>query len=113
MRFLFVQVLDGASFRVILKPCSTKIDDGGFMANLTITIDEATLKKARIRALEQNTSVNRILREYLEVYAGVRRDQKDSINKIITLSNASASRRGKKGNGAAMISMKEDNALFF
>lgn len=83
------------------------------MANLTNTIDEATLKKARIRALEQNTSVNRILREYLEVYAGVRRDQKDSINKIITLSNASASRRGKKGNGAAMISMKEDNALFF
>lgn len=32
------------------------------MVNLTITIDEATLKKARIRAIEQNTSVNRILR---------------------------------------------------
>ena len=66
------------------------------MANLTITIDEATLKKARIRALEQNTSVNRILSQYLEAYAGVSRDQNDSVNKIITLSNASASRRGKR-----------------
>ncbi|MBS3809182.1 MAG: hypothetical protein KGY38_03375 [Desulfobacterales bacterium] len=66
------------------------------MANLTITIDEDTLKKARIRALEQNTSVNRILRQYLEVYAGVSRDQSDSVNKIIALSNASVSRRGKR-----------------
>ncbi len=65
------------------------------MANLTITIDEETLKKARIRALEQNTSVNRILREYLEVYAGARREQNDSVNRILALSNASASRRGK------------------
>lgn len=66
------------------------------MANLTITIDEETLKKARIRALEQNTSVNRILRQYLEVYAGVSRDQSDSVNKIIALSNSSGSRRGKQ-----------------
>lgn len=66
------------------------------MANLTITVDEATLKKARIRALEQNTSVNRILRQYLEVYAGVSRDQSDSVNKIIALSNSSGSRRGKR-----------------
>ncbi len=66
------------------------------MANLTITVDEATLKKARIRALEQNTSVNRILRQYLEVYAGVSRDQSDSVNKIIALSSSSGSRRGKQ-----------------
>lgn len=66
------------------------------MANLTITIDAATLKKARIRALEQNTSVNRVLSQYLEVYAGVSRDQSNSVKKIITLSNASASRRGKR-----------------
>jgi len=66
------------------------------MANLTITIDAATLKKARMRALEQNTSVNRVLRQYLEVYAGVSRDQSDSVNKILALSYASASRRGKR-----------------
>ena len=51
-----------ANFRVTLNPYNTKINNGGLMVNLTITIDEATLKKARIRAIEQNTSVNRILR---------------------------------------------------
>lgn len=40
------------------------------MANLTISIDDAVLKRARIRALERGTSVNALLREYLEAYAG-------------------------------------------
>ncbi len=40
------------------------------MANLTISIDEDVLKRARIRALEQGTSVNALLREYVESYAG-------------------------------------------
>jgi len=40
------------------------------MANLTITIDDELLKRARLRALERNTSVNALLREYLEVFAG-------------------------------------------
>ena len=41
------------------------------MANLTITIDDELLKRARLRALERNTSVNALLREYLETFAGV------------------------------------------
>jgi plasmid stability protein len=40
------------------------------MANLTITIDERLLKQARIRALEDGTSVNALLRAYLERYVG-------------------------------------------
>jgi plasmid stability protein len=40
------------------------------MANLTLAIDEELLKRARIRALEQGTSVNALLREYLESFAG-------------------------------------------
>jgi hypothetical protein len=40
------------------------------MANLTITVDRQTLSRARIRALEDGTSVNAILRDYLERYAG-------------------------------------------
>ncbi len=40
------------------------------MANLTITIDDELLKKARIRSLSQGTSVNALLREYLAAYAG-------------------------------------------
>ncbi len=40
------------------------------MANLTITVDRQTLTRARIRALEDGTSVNAIPRDYLERYAG-------------------------------------------
>ncbi|HKY37504.1 MAG TPA: hypothetical protein VJN18_16290 [Polyangiaceae bacterium] len=38
------------------------------MANLTIVIDDEILKKARIRALEQGTSVNAILAERLVAF---------------------------------------------
>lgn len=40
------------------------------MANLTLTIDEDLLRRARIRALERGTSVNAVVREFLEGYAG-------------------------------------------
>ena len=38
--------------------------------NLTITVDDEVLRRARIRALQQGTSVNALLREFLESYAG-------------------------------------------
>ena len=34
------------------------------MKNVTITIDEEVLQRARIRALEQKTSVNRVLADF-------------------------------------------------
>jgi hypothetical protein len=40
------------------------------MANLTITVDPETLKRARIKALEQGTSVNALPRAYLDSYVG-------------------------------------------
>src|SRR5690349_10806835 len=39
------------------------------MANLTITVDDELLKRARIKALEEGTSVNAILAKRLEEYA--------------------------------------------
>ncbi len=45
------------------------------MANLTISVDDLLLKRARIKALEEGTSVNALLREYLEVYTGAERTQ--------------------------------------
>jgi hypothetical protein len=39
------------------------------VANLTLTIDESVLRRARIRALEDRTSVNALVRTYLEAYA--------------------------------------------
>jgi plasmid stability protein len=64
------------------------------MRNLTITIDNETLKKARIRALEQGTSVNALLRDFLEAYSGVRVEQKNAVKNIIAFSRSSSSRRG-------------------
>lgn len=40
------------------------------MTNLTLTVDEETLRRARIRALELGTSVNALVREYLGRLAG-------------------------------------------
>ncbi|MBM4365229.1 MAG: hypothetical protein FJ102_03365 [Deltaproteobacteria bacterium] len=39
------------------------------MTNLTITVDENTLKRARMRAIEEGTSVNMVLRAFLESWA--------------------------------------------
>ena len=45
------------------------------MANVTLTIDEDLLRRARIRALEQGTSVNALVREYLDEYVGADRSR--------------------------------------
>ncbi len=45
------------------------------MAKLTISVDDQVLKRARIKALEEGTSVNALLREYLERYTGTSRTQ--------------------------------------
>lgn len=39
------------------------------MANLTLSVDRELLRRARIRALERGTSVNAIVRAYLERFA--------------------------------------------
>lgn len=36
------------------------------MSNLTLSIDEQLLKRARIRALERDTSVNTLVRDFLQ-----------------------------------------------
>ena len=40
------------------------------MANLTLTIEDDVLRRARMRALGQGTSVNAVVRHYLESFAG-------------------------------------------
>ena len=64
------------------------------MANLTIVVPDEVLKKARVRALDEGTSVNAVIREYLETYAGVRRRQTQAIAELLELSKRSRSRRG-------------------
>ena len=42
------------------------------MANLTVVIESDTLKRARMEALEEGTSVNAVVRDYLADYAGTK-----------------------------------------
>jgi plasmid stability protein len=67
------------------------------MSNLTITVDEEILKKARIRAVTEGTSVNELLRKYLEAYAGVSAEQRAALQDLIELSHqVKSSRSGKR-----------------
>ncbi len=63
-------------------------------SNLTITVDDEALRRARIRALEQGTSVNALLREYLEAYAGTRAEHEQALDRLLTLSHTSRAGRG-------------------
>jgi plasmid stability protein len=65
------------------------------MANLTVTIEDEVLRKARIRALEQGTSVNALLREYLRAYAS--EEAKRAMEEIVTLASKARSSSGKGG----------------
>lgn len=67
------------------------------MANLTITLDEQVLKKARMRALEEDTSVNAVLRDYLEDYAGLRRERLEAGRKIQEIAKNSKMSSGGQG----------------
>jgi plasmid stability protein len=40
------------------------------VTNLTLVIDDQVLRRARIRAMEQGTSVNALVREYIARLAG-------------------------------------------
>ena len=69
------------------------------MANLTITVNDETLKQARIRALQQNTSVNAVLRHYLEEYAqmdALRQKRGEALRNILALAQAHPIDRGSK-----------------
>ena len=74
-------------------PCYT-----GPVSNLTLAIDSDVLRRARIRALEQGTSVNAVVRDYLEVYAGVDR-HRGVLGDLVDLAKSVAS--GKDGSGRA------------
>ena len=66
------------------------------MANLTITIDDRLLKQARMRALEDGTSVNALLRDYLERYAGSG-DASDALGGFVRLARRSMASSGAGG----------------
>ena len=68
------------------------------MTNLTISVDETVLRRARIRALEENTSVNAVLARYLAVYARadeVRRQRQAALASLLALAERCRAGRGE------------------
>ena len=66
------------------------------MANLTLSIDDELLKRARMRALERDTSVNALVRDYLEELAGPT-TQRDALREVLRLAAESRSGSGPGG----------------
>ena len=66
------------------------------MANLTVAIESDTLKRARMRALEEGTSVNAVVRDYLADYAGTKAQKEKAINDLFRLSKRAKTRRGNR-----------------
>jgi len=68
------------------------------MANVTLTIDADLLRRARIRALEQDTSVNALVRGYLEEYAG-REQRREGMAGFLALTESIHAGSGRGGRG--------------
>jgi hypothetical protein len=64
------------------------------MAHLTITLDEGTLERARSKASEEGTSVDALLRRYLEAYSGSREDREQAVKTLLELSRKTTSGSG-------------------
>jgi hypothetical protein len=72
------------------------------MANLTLKIDEKLLRRARIRALEQGTTVNELVRNYLSQYAVVRADRMRALRRFLEIAE-----EAKAGSGGRRLKRDE------
>lgn len=73
------------------------------MTNLTIAVDEEVLRKARMRALEEGTSVNKLLREHLIRYAQAEERREQALQRLLELARTSkASSSGKRTSRAEL-----------
>ena len=55
------------------------------MADLTLKIGEKLLRRARIRALEQGTTVNKLVRNYLSQYAVTWTDRMRALKRFLEI----------------------------
>lgn len=78
-------------------PCYT-----GSVANLTITVDDGVLKRARIRAIEQGTSVNAVLAERLQAFAREGQAQASVAASLVLLA-----RENRQGGGKARAKQRK------
>ena len=64
------------------------------MANLTIAIDDDLLKRARLRAVELGSSINALVREYLEAFADSRGAREEALRSLQALADQAESGSG-------------------
>ena len=81
-----------------LIPCYTD-----YVANLTLVIDDETLRQARVRALEIGTSVNQVVRDHLERFASDDAQSRTALERLVATSASS-----KAGSGAAARTWTRD-----
>lgn len=67
------------------------------MTNLTLVIDDDVLRRARIRALEEGTSVNAVVRGMLSDYAGAAPGSRANIQGFLDLARRNAGSSGPVG----------------
>jgi predicted transcriptional regulator len=65
--------------------------------NLTITIDDETLRRARMRARSENTSVNAVVRDFLEDYADRKTAAREATDRILATARRSTAGSGTQG----------------
>ena len=67
------------------------------MTNLTISIDEAVVRQARVRAIQEGTSVSAKVRDFLAVYAQGGMPQQTAAQEFIAAARSSeANRSGQR-----------------
>ena len=74
--------------------------------NLTVSVDDEVLRRARIRALEQGTSVNEQVRRFLESYAG-KDVERQARSRLVKLAGELTSASGPDGRGWTRKSLYE------
>lgn len=74
------------------------------MANITLSIDDALLQAARVRAEKEGTSVNEVCRRAIELYA---RRGDDRLARYLELQARIDADRGVSGKPLAPISREE------
>ena len=77
------------------------------MANLTLVIDDDLLRRARMRALAQGTSVNAVVREMLANYAADERVL-DCRRRVAALARSSSAGRASTGRSWTRDDLYED-----
>lgn len=77
------------------------------MSNLTVVIDDDLLRAARIKALQQGTSVNEICRQAIERFAAQQEDPQDFVAELVAISNRVARSIPKERRGQPLPSRNE------